>query len=111
MPRKFKFLDQPEHLRRRQALAEGMRHQYFVCPMCGLNRAISRGGKGRIRFDKVDLKKGFILQERAGGGRILGWYRDDDASFTLPELKKKPEYQDLLDQIMKRCHEIIRALV
>lgn len=104
MPRKFKFMDQPEHLRRRQALAEGTRGIWIACPLCGVSK--KKTDKQFILLNK----DGFIVQERAGGGRILGWFTDEQKSYTLRELKKMPEYKDVLDRIRRRCEEIIGVL-
>ena len=105
---------------------------YVACPLCGMSRvlektgssAISRGLpveeiKGRIRFDHMDLEKANIIQvrerrpgpedkprTRRGGGPgfiLVGGY-------TLAELKGKPEYADLREQMLETAREIIKIL-
>lgn len=105
---------------------------YVCCPCCGMSRvlektgssAISRGLpieeiKGRIRFDHMELEKANIIQirerrrgkedkprMRRGGGpgfQMVG-------GLTLAELKDKPEYQDLKEQMLDTAHKIIKIL-
>ena len=105
---------------------------YIACPLCGMSRvlektgssAISRGLpveeiKGRIRFDHMDLEKANILQirerrrgkedkprMRRGGGpgfQMVG-------GLTLAELKDKPEYQDLKEQMLETARKVIKIL-
>lgn len=108
--KEFEFSKQPEHVRRRQALAEGTPTDYIVCPLCGHNRPVNVKNKGRIHFDSVDLSGGFILLIRKGGGRIRGWFTDETESQTLPQLKKNPKYADIVDQILEQCRKIVEAL-
>lgn len=105
---------------------------YVCCPMCGMNRVLEKKGsvavtmglpideiKGRIRFNHMDLEKANIIQVRErrrgkedkprmrrGGGtgfQLVG-------GLTLAELRDKPEYQDLKEQMMETTHEIIKIL-
>ena len=105
---------------------------YIVCPLCGMNRvlekkassALARGKeipaiKGRIRFDQVDLENGIIVQvrERAVGKEETKRRRRGGGSgftvkggVTLEEMKSRPEYADLLNQIMESAQKIIDKL-
>lgn len=103
--RHYPFMDLPEAERRRIALETGTRGIWLACPLCGISRKMTE----RPRFDLPD-RDGHIVQERAGGGAIRGWFIDKDKSYTLSEIRKNSEYRDVVDQIRKRCHEILRAL-
>ncbi len=105
---------------------------FVCCPMCGMSRVLEKKGsaaiarglpieevKGRIRFDHMDLEKAYIIQlrerrpgpedkprMRRGGGpgfQLVG-------GFTLAELRDKPEYQDLKEQLRETAQEIIKIL-
>ena len=105
---------------------------YVSCPLCGMNRVLEKKGsvaiarglpieeiKGRIRFDHMDLEKANILQIRErrrgkedkprmqrGGGPGFILVGGD----TLAELRDKPEYADLKDQMVGTAREIIKIL-
>ena len=109
-----------------------MRILYVSCPLCGMSRVLEKTGssaiarglpieeiKGRIRFDHMDLEKANIIQIRErrrgkedkprlrrGGGpgfQMVG-------GLTLAELKDKPEYLDLREQMLETAHRIINVL-
>lgn len=105
---------------------------YIVCPMCGMNRVLEKKAstalarskdvsevKGRIRFDHVDLENGIIVQvrERMGGkepvkrrGRGGGTGFPLKRGMTLEQMKARPEYSDLVDQIRESAQNIIDKL-
>lgn len=106
----YKFMDQSDAEKKAQALAEGTRGDWMGCPLCGWARKMADVLEGIERFSKVDIEEGLILQERCGGGKIRGWYTDENASLTLAKMKRNPKYRDLLNQIRKRCLEIAEIL-
>ena len=105
---------------------------YIVCPLCGLNRVLEKTGsaaigrgltikeiKGRIRFDQMDLEKANIVQvrERRRGPEDEPRMRRGGGTgftlaggFTLAEMKDKPEYADLKEQMVETARAIIRTL-
>lgn len=105
---------------------------YIVCPMCGMNRVLEKKGtsalargvtvsevKGRIRFDHVDLENGIIVQirERAEGKEpTKRLQRGGGTGFilkrgmTLEQMRARPEYRDLIDQIRNSAQGIADRL-
>ncbi len=105
---------------------------YIVCPMCGMNRvlekkassALARGVtvsevKGRIRFDHMDLENGIIVQvrERAEGKEPTKRLRRGGGTgftfkhgMTLEQMRTRPEYRDLIDQIRNSAQDILNRL-
>jgi len=105
---------------------------YIVCPMCGMNRVLEKkassalarsmdvsGVKGRIRFDHIDLENGIIVQvrervegkeqvKRLGRGGGLGFPLK--RGMTLEQMRAKPEYSDLIEQIRESAQKIIDKL-
>jgi hypothetical protein len=106
---------------------------YIVCPLCGMNRVLEKTGssaiargltirkvKGRIRFDHIDLTRAPIVQVRerqegkeaqrrlTRGGGTGFVFRE---GLTLMQMKRKPEYADLVKQIKETALEIIKILV
>lgn len=100
------------------------------CPLCGMarvlekkgSRAIARGLtvreiKGRIRFDHMDLNSAPIVQvrERKEGKETVKRLRRGGGTgfvliggLTLQEMKRKPEYADLVKQIRETALELIK---
>ncbi len=105
---------------------------YAVCPMCCMNRVLEKKAstalarskdisevKGRIRFDRMDLENGFILQirERMEGkelvkrrGRGGGTGFPLKQGMTLEQMMARPEYADLIDQIRETAKKILEKL-
>lgn len=93
-----------------------------TCPLCGMNRVLEKKGsraiiehkpltkgiKGRIRFDHIDLEKAFIVQfkERREKGRGFPTV----GGLTLEEMKQNPEYQDLIEQMKFQLQRILDKL-
>lgn len=105
---------------------------YITCPLCGMNRVLEKTGagaiargitieeiKGRIRFDHMELGSAPIVQirERAEGKeKVKRMRRGGGPGFvfkrglTLEEMKREPEYADLLEQIQLTAHRILKII-
>ena len=102
------------------------------CPLCGMARVLEKTGasaiargititkiKGRIRFDHMDLANAPIVQvrERAEGPEKERRLRRGGGSgfvlingLTLEQMRDRPEYQDLVNQIKSTANTIIEIL-
>jgi len=96
--------------KRVRVLSEGTPVRFVVCPLCGLNRVLDKRGKGRVRWDAVDLDTALILQVRCGGGRGSGFYLDESRSLTLGEMSESPEYDAIVEEIRRQAQSILHAL-
>lgn len=105
---------------------------YISCPLCGMSRVLEKTGasaiargriidqvKGRIHFDHMDLDNAFIVQvrERKSGkepnkrvGRGGGTGFQLQSGFTLEQMKDKPEYSDLVEQLKVSANHILSVL-
>lgn len=105
---------------------------YIACPLCGMNRVLEKTGasaiargvtitevKGRIRFDHMDLDRALIVQvrERETGPEEKKRMRRGGGSgftlkggLTLKQIRDKPAYQDLVEQIRSQIAEIQKML-
>lgn len=105
---------------------------YIACPLCGMSRVLTKTGavaigrgidideiKGRIGFDHIDLEKANIVQirerrrgpeERPRMGRGGGPGFIPVGGFTLAEMRDKPEYADLKEQMVATAKEIVKIL-
>ena len=107
---------------------------YICCPLCGMNRVLEKKGssamgrgmtikptdiKGRIRFDHMDLENANIVQvreRRPGPEEKRRMQRGGGPGFTLveghtlSELRDKPEYADLKEQMLSTARKIIKIL-
>ena len=100
-------------LSREDVMASGTRIEFFVCPLCCMNRKLHRfarvGVEEKISFDRLDFDRA-ILQIRYGGGRGSGFYMDRSQSQTLGELVESGEQSDLIDQIRATCKRILEKI-
>lgn len=92
-----------------RALTYGTKTEYIVCPLCLLNRTITKHDKGRVRFDQLDFNR-FMLQVRYAGGRGSGFFINEAESKTFDDIKDDPEYADLIEQIKQTCFKILKRL-
>lgn len=105
-----KYEGKTKEEKRRMVISGGTEVLYFVCPLCGFNRAYKKYKEGRVNLSNIPLKDLYVLQMRVGGGRASGFFKVDGKSHTIDELKGNSEYRDLLGQIKARCKEILRSL-
>jgi len=97
---------------------------FVVCPLCFMSRKLDKSGawaelrhkeltkgiKGRIRFDSFDLDNGLFIQIRdASGGRGHGFSTID--GLTLKEAWQIEEYRSLLEELKAQCRRIIDHLL
>ena len=107
------------------------RIEYFVCPLCGLNRAVKsirRADKGKpeiVRFDSgrlPELEEMIILQVREGGGKKPGTgkkYRGSTKGsgfhlvegYTLKEILDKEEYRDIIQSMKEQYLRLLRGFL
>lgn len=105
---------------------------YIVCPMCGLNRPLTKTGssaiarglpiaeiKGRISFDHIELDKAPIVQvrERQSGPEAKPRMRRGGGpgfifrqGITLADMKANPEYADIVTQLKNTANKILEIL-
>lgn len=105
---------------------------YIACPLCGMSRVLEKKGsmamargipidevKGRIRFDHMALETANIIQfreRRSGPEDKPRLQRGGGPGFvmvgghTLAELRDKPEYADLKEQMLETARQIIKIL-
>ena len=91
-------------------MGQGTEALYMACPMCSMNRSLKKYLNGEIRFTDTDLGTFKVLVTRIGGGLGSGFFRMDEKSYTLDEMKAMPEYQDILQQIKEQAQNILEAL-
>jgi len=90
--------------------AQGTEALYMACPMCSMNRSLRKYLDGELRFTDTDLGIFKVLVTRVGGGLGSGFFRLDEKSYTLEEMKGMPEYQDILQQIKEQARKILEEL-
>lgn len=96
--------------KRATVVSEGYsRIEQMSCPVCGWSKVIDTKA-GRIRYDKVDLENGEVLQVRYAGGRGSGFFKDQSQSKSLTQIKSDPQYADLIDQIRNQCKAILKVI-
>jgi len=105
---------------------------FIACPLCGMGRVLEKTGagaiargltitdvKGRIRFDHMDLETAPIVQTRerkAGPEAVRRLRRGGGTGFvlaggyTLREMKERPEYSDLVEQLKETAAQILKIL-
>lgn len=115
MVRKKKIAKKYEGLTREQKKLVVMRDggsevMYFSCPLCGFNRPLNKYLSGDVKFINIDLDRFNVLVTRVGGGLGSGFFRVDEKSFLLREVKQMPEYRELLDQLKEQCTKILEVL-
>jgi len=93
-----------------RVITEGTEVLYVACPMCGMNKSLKRYRDGRAGMTSIDLNRFYVLVTRVGGGRGSGFYRIDEKSLLLSELKNNPEYADIVGQIREQCEKILSEL-
>ena len=92
---------------REEVLAEGTRMEFFVCPLCAMNRKVTNKNGERMRFDRVDLNTALVLQVRYGGGIGSGFPMNEAESMTIEQVIQTKEYGDIITQIKVQCQEIV----
>lgn len=106
-----KFEGLTKEQKREIVLGEGGKETlYLACPLCGFNRALKKYSEGKIKLTNIDFDRFFVVVTRKGGGLGSGFFRIDEKSFKLKELKDMPEYQSLLDQIREQAKKILKVL-
>lgn len=106
---KFEGLTKEE--KRQLVISEGGRETlYLACPLCGFNRPLNKYTKGQIKLTNIDFDRFFVVVTRVGGGLGSGFFRIDEKSFRLKELKDMPEYRDILEQIAEQAQKILEIL-
>ncbi|MDP2671997.1 MAG: hypothetical protein Q8O68_00620 [Candidatus Daviesbacteria bacterium] len=98
--------------RRNRALRGGKKYEYFVCPLCFLNRPTHRIGKGRSNFDSFDPKTNHFVQIRKGvGGQGMGgFYTDESSSLTLHQALKDDAYSSVIQEIHGQCKKLMEFI-
>jgi hypothetical protein len=92
--------------------------EYVVCGLCGRNRLVDVPGKGRVRWDFVDLGASEFIQVREGGGKVPGGkgYRGSAhgsgfhkvSAKTLVEVMDDPAYSDLVEGMKEQLLRLVR---
>ena len=93
-----------------------MKVEYCVCPLCGRNRVIEAKEKGRIKWDHVEPLESKLLQVREQHPRVLGGKSEgftivESECLTLEEMKRNPEYDDMVQGIKDQTLRIVQALL
>ena len=92
------------------ALSEGTEVHFVTCPLCGFSRPAGKYLDGSIAFTNIDLDRMHVLSVRRGGGRGIGFFRVDESSLLLGELKEVVEYQEVIGQIREQARKVLKAL-
>ena len=108
--------------RREKAIEEGQEFVYISCPLCSMNRILTKGGIiaskkgkfGQVSFSSFDFDgskgKYFIQIRKNAGGRGGGFHLDESNSLTWKQAKKLPEYKEILKEIKEQCKKILEEL-
>ena len=96
--------------KRSRVMAEGTEVMYVACPMCGMNKSLKRYRDGRAGMTSIDFDRFHVVVTRVGGGRGSGFYRIDEKSYLLGEIKDMPEYHDIVAQIKEQAQKILNEL-
>ena len=107
--------------RKQRALSEGKAYTYISCPLCAMNRILSKGGiiaskkgkSGKVSFSSFDFdgkEKFFIQIRKNAGGRGGGFYLDKTESITWKEAKELLEYKEILQEIKEQAKKILKEL-
>ena len=93
-----------------KVISEGTEVLYVACPMCGMNKSLKRYRDGRAGMTSIDFGRFHVIVTRVGGGRGSGFYRIDEKSYLLGEIKDMPEYQDIVQEIKDQAQNILNEL-
>lgn len=106
------------------------KNEYFVCPLCGMNKiiqSVKRGKKvGRseeLKWPNIDIMESFSVQVREGGGKKAGesgnkgrgkapgsgFHLVPSESLTLAEVLKNPEYADIVEGMKEQLIRVIKT--
>jgi len=106
--KEFEGLSREE--KRAIVMSQGTEALYMACPMCSMNRSLKKYLNGEVSFTDTDLGTFKVLVTRVGGGLGSGFFRMDEKSYTLYEMKAMPEYQELLEQLKEQARKILEVL-
>ena len=82
---------------------------FLACPLCSMSRKLDKSVKGRVHFGTFDLENSYLIQLRnCSGSRGSGF--PTIGGYTIEELKGKPEFKGLLDELGKTCRAILEKL-
>lgn len=116
------ILQEKQEERKQKALNEGIEYTYVSCPLCAMNRILSKGGIvaskkgkiGRVSFSNFDFSgengKFFIQIRKNAGGKGGGFWLDESKSLTWREAKKLPEYKEMFEEIKRQCEKILEEI-
>ena len=108
------------------------KHEYFSCPMCGMNKIISSAKRGdkagqssELQWPVIDLESYLIMQVREGGGKKPGVYGKvgkgkapgsgfhtvTAESLTFEEVLKNPEYANIIEGLKEQLIRVIKSSI
>jgi len=106
------------------------KHEYFACPLCGINKIISSTKRGKkighsedLQWPVIDLESYLIMQMREGGGKKPGVYGKvgkgkapgsgfhtiPSESLTFEEVLKNPEYTSIVQGMKEQLIRLIKT--